>query len=606
MAALRGVCPSNSVLYNKTLCACSPGYLFNGSTSSCTRFSISASEWVLSSGVDYSIGIPGTFLSFDRIKKFTQPQAVFLETTAFCVLIWLLFCGFVRFGKLGDGRTPWFRIRWWISRLDLSFATKHFLDDQKVVLKRKTELGGAFSMASWILFIGLFTALIYQDISRRSVEVHSVRAADASDLASFINDLDFNITTVSSMSCAQLRGLGTLFMGNPGFVDYRIASLSTFANYSCLNTSSGPTITLTCNNCPLTRDNVYISWQFVDVPNEPAAAVGFQFNLTARNRASAKHLSFVSGIVNNGSNQDAEAITYRGSDTNLLKFNLVPRIYHSLHNLKLVQPLFHEFLPGSYVTNAFQLQSSLQSSANGFINTTLSINFLSNYIVEIDHENVLGLVGFLANVGGLYCISIGIFFFLLMQCERRIKRLRREDQVLRSIRQRRKAQDHWDKLRKYVMYTWGSRSSQEGTQNESCCAAGGFTGRTTKRYSLHKRMQQEINLQTISFDNKGGSANERVLKGPSTPGKNNPRVKSLAKACPLTASEARSHDILPLPPLPDFGNGSSPMGMAEVEKSIQDLYEYNAKLREKLIADQSILDALMKNTVPSSATEGQR
>ena len=31
-------------------------------------------------------------------------------------------------------------------------------DDQKVVTKRKTELGGTFSIASWILFIGLFAA----------------------------------------------------------------------------------------------------------------------------------------------------------------------------------------------------------------------------------------------------------------------------------------------------------------------------------------------------------------------------------------------------------------------------------------------------------------
>lgn len=31
-------------------------------------------------------------------------------------------------------------------------------DDQKVVCKRKTELGGTFSVASWILFAGLLSA----------------------------------------------------------------------------------------------------------------------------------------------------------------------------------------------------------------------------------------------------------------------------------------------------------------------------------------------------------------------------------------------------------------------------------------------------------------
>jgi hypothetical protein len=93
-------------------------------------------------------------------------------------------------------------------------------------------------------------------------------------------------------------------------------------------------------------------------------------------------------------------------------------------------------------------------STDGILNTTLFINYLSAYIVEIDHENILGPVSFLADLGGLYCISIGIFFYLLVQCEYRIKKLRNEDTVFRKIRNRRKALDHWDKLRRYVAYTW--------------------------------------------------------------------------------------------------------------------------------------------------------
>ena len=190
------------------------------------------------------------------------------------------------------------------------------------------------------------------------------------------------------MSCSQLRGLGTLFLGNPGSIDYRIARLSTFTNYSCLNTSHGPTISLTCNNCPLTRDNAYISWQFVDIPTKPAMAVGFQFNLTARNHAQNRHVSVVSGIVKNGTGLDVVPITFRGKDANILKFNLFPRIYRNFHNLKLVQPLFHEFLPGSFISDAQALETSLQGSNNGLINTTVFINFLSSYIVEIDHQNI--------------------------------------------------------------------------------------------------------------------------------------------------------------------------------------------------------------------------
>lgn len=42
---------------------------------------------------------------------------------------------------------------------ELTAADMFFMqEDQKVVKKRKTELGGTFSIASWILFIGLFAA----------------------------------------------------------------------------------------------------------------------------------------------------------------------------------------------------------------------------------------------------------------------------------------------------------------------------------------------------------------------------------------------------------------------------------------------------------------
>ncbi|GAB4855826.1 hypothetical protein Ancab_024470 [Ancistrocladus abbreviatus] len=603
MTILRAPCPVNSVLYNKTLCACAPGYLFNATTKSCTLFTVSSSEWVMNSGVDYSITFPETIFSFDQIKRFTQSQAVFLEATAIMVLSWLLFCVFVRLGKLGDGRTPWFKIRWWISRLDICFATGHWLPDQNVVMKRKTELGGAFSIASWILFIGLFTALLYQIIAKRSVEVHNVRATNAPDLVSFVNDFEFNITTISSMSCSQLRGLGTLVMGNPGFIDYRVASLSTFVNYSCLNTSRGPTVMLTCNNCPLTRDNVYISWQFIDNPNEPAAAVGFQFNLTASNHGYKRHLSLVSGTVQNRTNEVDGPATFRGLDTNILKFNLFPRIYHNLHDLKLIQPLFHEFLPGSFITDSSQLQASLQNSTNGFVNTTLWINFLSNYVVEIDNQNILGPVGFLADLGGLYCISIGMFFYLLVQCEYRIKGLRTEDQVLRNIRRRRKAQDRWEKLRKYVIYTWGSTSLQEeyfDSRNKSCCAD--TMGNPLRKHgSLRTRMQQEISLHTISFD-KTDSSHDKMDPEQLGPAKHSSTPSSVRNAT-AQASIPQENSIPPAPPTPEDGNGSS-VNVSDIQKNIQDLYEYNAMLRDKLDAAQSMIDALTAKSAPA-ASSGQ-
>ncbi|GFP90045.1 hypothetical protein PHJA_001148300 [Phtheirospermum japonicum] len=507
-------CPAaHAVVFNRTQCACIPGYLLNSTANACAVFAGRRPAVELSSGVDFDsrLAFPATIFSFDSIKKFTQSQAVFLEATLVMLLCWLGFCLLLRLFPLGsDGRSHWFKIRWWISRLDISFATRHWLHDQKPLVKRKTELGGALSIASWILFIGLFAALLYQTISKRSVEVHNIRAVNGPDLASFLNDFEFNITTISSMSCAQLRGLGTIVTGNPLFIDRRVAPLSTFANYSCLNTTLGPTVTLKCNKCRLIRDYAYVSWYFVDLPNNPANAVGFQFNLTAKNHDNHKHLSFVSGILRNSSDFDDIPVTFRGVEPNILKFNMFPRLYRNLRDLKLIQPLFQDFLPGSYFSDTSQFQASLERPSDGLVNTTLCINFLSSYIVEIDHQNILGPVSFLADLGGLYCISIGIFFCLLVQCEYRIKRLQNEDSIMTTIRNRGKAQAHWDKLRKYVRYTWGSCSLDDGKSEpgKACC-----TGVMMKSFhqNVSSRRRRFQSVDGVSFSRTITLPEEKVI-----------------------------------------------------------------------------------------------
>nr|GLL17994.1 uncharacterized protein LOC109149371 isoform X1 [Ipomoea trifida] len=616
-------CPSNSFRYNGTLCACNPGYVFDAARRSCSLFA----DWgpiEVESGVDYnSVSLPGssTIFDFDSMKKLTHSQSVILQATFILVLSWLVLCFLARFAPLGDGRSLWFQIRWWISRLDICFATRHWLDDQKVVKKRKTELGGTCSIASWILFIGLFVALLYQLISKRTIEVNNVRATNAPDLEAFRNDLEFNITTISSMTCSHLRGLETVASGNPGFVDYRVAPLSTFASHSCINTTKGPTIILKCTNCPLTRDSAFVSWRFIDLPNNPATAVGFEFNLTAKNPANKKHLSFVSGTLRNGSNAGNKPVTYRGTTPNILKFNVFPRIYRNMDNLRLIQPLFHEFLPGSSFNEVNQLQSSLQNSNDGLVNTTLYVSFLSSYIVEIDNENIMGPVSFLADLGGLYCISIVIFFYMMMQCENRIKRFRNEDSVIRMVRSRRRAQDHWNKLRKYVMYTWAPSALEDKFNNvrDDGCCTGAALESLPKKGSLHKQKEQ-MRLDTISFsrkvslpDNKNTIIEQTGLQKVAHP------VSILEKRSPSKAelenivSEIKDgkHDDstglhfavgdLDLPPPPPLEHqGPEQMSMSNLQRDIENLYEYNAMLRDKLIAAQSMLHALANKESPSA------
>ncbi|GJY87849.1 hypothetical protein Tco_0502477 [Tanacetum coccineum] len=580
-------CPSHNFFkYNTSLCACNPGYYYNTTQNTCSPFTSSQqeNEFLVGSGVDYSINIPANIFAFDTIKKFTQSQAVFLETTLVVVASWLLFCVFVRSfgGKLGDGSSNLFRLRWWISRLDVTFSTRHWLDDQNVVKKRKTELGGAFSVGSWILFIGLFAALLYQVISMRTMEIHNVLASNAPDLASFHNDMEFNITTISTMSCSNLQGFGNIVTGSPGFIDSRTSPLSSFVKFSCENTTKGPTISLKCDDCQLYSDNIYITWQFVDLPNVPATAAGFEFKLTSRDRLHKKHMSFVSGFLRNGSTNSAKFVTYRGKDPNILQFNLFPRIYRNKHNLRLIQPLFHDFLPGSSYNETSQLQASLQGSSDGLVNTTLYLSYLSSYIVEIDSQSTLGPVGFLADLGGLYCISVGVFFYFLVQLECRFKRFRNEDVVMRSIRNRRKAQVRWNKLRKYVSFTWGGgilpveEGEFVGTTNCNCFAV-------PKGSSFNRTKQTR-------FNNKVSTPSDKVVLD----------VKHEEENNGISTTHSIDNAGIPLPPSLEMRPGSE-ISIAEIQENLKNLYEYNVMLREKLVATQSTIHALTsKNSASSS------
>ncbi|WOK96575.1 hypothetical protein Cni_G05282 [Canna indica] len=488
-------CPENSFVFNSTLCACNPGfYFYRGGGSGgggCRLFEAGDGEWTVGSGAKTTgpaaTAFLDTVLPLESLERMVRSEEALLKAALVVTLLWLAFCAAVRFGSVDGGRSVWFRARWWISRMDL-FATKHELDDNKVVRKRKTELGGTFSVASWIFFISLSSALLYQFFMRRSIEIHRFRPTNATELKSFNIDFEFNITTVSSMSCLHLRGLNELVIYSPGLISYKTFPLSIFANYSCYNTSKGPTILLQCKNCQFPTGDHYISWQFVDLPNNPAAAVGFQFNLSAKDHGDNRHVSYVSGTINSGSYLHNKAVTFRGPEHNILKIHLFPQNFNNLKSLRLIQPLVHDFLPGSYFYETGKLQASLQNSKDGLVNTALYFSYISDYILEIDKENIFGIAAFLADIGGLYIITPAIFLYLLLQCESRIMRLKFEDSAMRDIRRHRRAQKHWNKLRTYVRYTWGHSNLNMRSRIRKQ-AGNPIVGSLSRIGSLHIRKQ---------------------------------------------------------------------------------------------------------------------
>lgn len=90
-------CPSKSIIYNTSRCACPTGQFLNSTTNSCSYF-WGRSAIYTDTGVEldnsFGFSFPETIFSFDSIKKFTQSQAVFLEATLVMVASWLLFCFF--------------------------------------------------------------------------------------------------------------------------------------------------------------------------------------------------------------------------------------------------------------------------------------------------------------------------------------------------------------------------------------------------------------------------------------------------------------------------------------------------------------------------------
>jgi hypothetical protein len=248
----------------------------------------------------------------------------------------------------------------------------------------------ARQQVSWVTHLLACCRLLYQSIRKRNVEVHRIKPANAPDLLSFTNDVEFHITTVSSMSCTQAIAPSTIAMGTPGFLDFKVLPLSTLLTYSCQNTSQGPSISLKCHGCRIPPRDHYVSWQFVDQPRRPAAAVGFQFNLTAKQHGNDKYMSFVSGTISSENYTDDKLKTFRGQDSNVLKIQLFPQIYNNHQNLKLLQPLVQDFTQGSTFSDVRTLNASLQDPADGVINTTLYISYLSDYIVEISKENTVG------------------------------------------------------------------------------------------------------------------------------------------------------------------------------------------------------------------------
>lgn len=272
----------------------------------------------------------------------------FVWTTFALAGLWLLLTIplLVRAPKSGIG----YRIRQVLASWDRRFSLRHWVDDQKCVVRRSTELGGILSVASWILFTGLASSLAYEAISSNTTTIQYMIPATRHDITTFRNDIEINVTTVGQLQCSQIVGSNLSLTSDSGYT--LKASTEDFGKAVCLDTLKGPLLRLSCKSCIITSDKYLFTWEFQDQLNAnlTASAVGFIINASAT--AFMPHKSTLTVALPGGYNGSSTiAATLRGSDWNIIGLNFVPRTFKSKGNPKVIQIAFHMFTPGSHVVD---------------------------------------------------------------------------------------------------------------------------------------------------------------------------------------------------------------------------------------------------------------
>lgn len=156
---------------------------------------------------------------------------------------------------------------------------------------------------------------------------------------------------------------------------------------------------------------------------------------------------------------------------------------------------------------------------------------------------------------------------------------------MRSIRNRKKAQERWNKLRKYVTFTWGRGLlplEDKAFVEKECCNC----------FAVPKRRKQ-ARTDNISFNTKVTTQSEKVVHNMNCKDEKNGN-------CSMHSNNADTpqHDI-PLPPSLEIMAGSE-ISIPEIQKNLKNLYEYNVMLREKLVSTRSAIRALTSKASASS------
>mmetsp|Transcript_33903 Transcript_33903/g.107703 ORF Transcript_33903/g.107703 Transcript_33903/m.107703 type:complete len:750 (+) Transcript_33903:92-2341(+) len=396
-------------------------------------------------------------------------------TLGLCIAVFA-FCTLLRCAPL-HGR--WLEMRFAISRFDRRFSKRHWYDESKVNVKRRTELGGMLTIVSWIFFIGLSLSIILNYM----LGVNTT--TDAIDLLTMEELNDKPLTYMISIDfwgtarCDQLKVQDVFNINQDGFngtadpadIDNNGDNTQGTVSVVCDDESTDPSlvsrvrVNMTCLSCTGISSTYLQRFAFEDkVPpgggqpdwRSPVVFSAIEYTMCV-NATVGQLDSCVTSLIRpdvrsaamRGYRESGEDELYDCSSA--LVNGILLEIDRGTGDAPYTFMLAEANVdPGGQITKASQLSPkdkvaggpiapagfSYGKGAGACFEVTLSSQ--RSWILRRRIHNLnQSFVTFMSKVGGIYSLSLSLFMWLLIQSELRVKTLRYDLDLLEAVREKR-------------------------------------------------------------------------------------------------------------------------------------------------------------------------
>ena len=388
-------------------CACAAGRVWSAALAACAAAPSAAAN---GSWFEAEVVPP---LKDPPLQSRNAGEAVVLQGTLTLMSLWLALTLALRFAPL---RGKWLRARFIVSQCDLLFHSHHWVDPQKVLAKRRTELGGAFTIAVWISFIGFALGTLYEQVAVESPVSKSVRDTTFADIQQWTVSLDAHAVPLGGgTSCGQLVGASVSGLS----ADAADAS----STWGCEDTDAGALVSFACERCTLTRTAARISLSFA---GEGVQADGVEWEV-----CSPAPLGHRIACTRGAEHSDRPLA---GDEPTEISTRLVPEVIYASGELaeQLYQLRLSEVAPAV-------------GGAAGAFSVDLIVELESDWLIlRTKDSSTDGFVTFLSKLGGLWTLCLTVFMLVLTQSEVHIHKLRYDDKLLIGLERQRRTVQKWE------------------------------------------------------------------------------------------------------------------------------------------------------------------